>query len=212
MVKQERAARTREALVLAAAREFEHTGYEGTSLGRVAGSAGISVGALTFHFPSKAALAQAVRTRGDAAVLECVAEAGAGSAPPLATVVALTLDLARLLERDEVVRAAIRLWRELPEGDGTWSALWLPAVAEILTRADRGALGPAVAAGDVVLLAEYLLAGAEARLWGRLNGLPGEGDDSDDSVERHLSRLWTLVLPGIASTPVSGRWVGEQTE
>ncbi|MFK4071453.1 TetR family transcriptional regulator [Streptomyces sp. NPDC029674] len=206
MVKQERAARTREALVRAAAREFEHTGYEGTSLGRVARSAGISVGALTFHFASKAGLAQAVRTRGDAAVRACVAEASAGTAPPLDTVVALTLDLARLLERDEVVRAAVRLWRELPEGDGTWSALWLPAVAETLARADRGGLDPAVSEGDVVLLAEYLLAGAESRLWGRLHGLPGEGEgeggqgagERDDSVERHLSRLWALVLPGLS--------------
>lgn len=209
MVKQERAARTREALVRAAAREFEHTGYEGTSLGRVARSAGISVGALTFHFASKAGLAQAVRTRGDAAVRACVAQAGTATTPPLDTVVALTLDLARLLERDEVVRAATRLWRELPDEDGTWSALWLPTVAETLARADRGGLGPAVNEDDVVLLAEYLLAGAESRLSGRLHGVPGGGEDagagagegeSGGSVERHLSRLWALVLPGLSAS------------
>ncbi|QES43170.1 TetR/AcrR family transcriptional regulator [Streptomyces venezuelae] len=201
MVKQERAARTREALVRAAAHEFEHTGYEGTSLTRVAGAAGISVGALTFHFSSKAGLAQAVRTRGDATVRACVAESGTGTEPALDTVVTLTLALARLLEEDEVVRAAVRLWREVPDGDGTWSGLWLPAVAETLDRAGGAGLGPAVAEHDVVLLAEYLLAGAESRLRERLHGpraaSRGEGE-GDDSVERHLARLWALVLPGLS--------------
>ncbi|MEU8959506.1 helix-turn-helix domain-containing protein [Streptomyces sp. NPDC048518] len=213
MVKQERAARTREALVRAAAREFERTGYEGTSLGRVARTAGISVGALTFHFASKAGLALAVRTRGDAAVRACAAQAGRSTAPPLDTVVALTLALARLLEEDEVVRAAVRLWRELPEGDGSWSALWRPTVTETLARADRGGLGPAVGAGDVVLLAEYLLAGAESRLSGRPHGPRDESEDDgaeqddgakrDDGVERHLSRLWALALPGLSGGPVN---------
>ncbi|MEU5685029.1 TetR/AcrR family transcriptional regulator [Streptomyces venezuelae] len=205
MVKQERAARTREALVRAAAHEFEQTGYEGTSLTRVAGAAGISVGALTFHFSSKAGLAQAVRTRGDAAVRACVAEAGSGTAPALDSVVALTLALARLLEEDEVVRAAVRLWREVPDSDGTWSALWLPAVAEALDRAGRTGLAPAVGGRDVALLAEYLLAGAESRIRGRIHGHASEGEgereesaEDDGSVERHLSRLWALVLPGLS--------------
>ncbi|MCU7707013.1 TetR family transcriptional regulator [Streptomyces albidoflavus] len=196
MARQERAARTREALLLAAARQFEHRGYEGTSLGRVAQAVGVSVGALTFHFPSKAALAEAVGTRGESAVRRCVAEASAVSTPPLDTVVALTLDLVRLLEHDGVVRAAVRLWREPPGGDGTWTGLWLPTAAEALAREDWGDQHPAVGADDVLLLAEYLLAGAESRLWWRPHAPHGDG-----GVERQIARLWTLFLPGLRNTP-----------
>ncbi|MFG2114729.1 TetR family transcriptional regulator [Streptomyces sp. NPDC048718] len=202
MVKQERAERTRESLVRAAAHEFARAGYEGTSLSRVARAAGISIGALTFHFPAKANLAQAVRARGDAAVRARVAEAAAAATPPLDTVVALTLDLARLLEDDEVARAAVRLWRELPDGDGTWTTLWLPAVTETLARVGRDGLDPAVSEHDVVLLAEYLVAGAESRLGGPLPGLPArDGDGDGDGVEQHLSRLWALVLPSLTGPP-----------
>ncbi|MGW4376471.1 TetR family transcriptional regulator [Streptomyces albidoflavus] len=195
MARQERATRTREALVLAAARQFEYRGYEGTSLGRVAQAVGVSVGALTFHFPSKAALAEAVGTRGESAVRRCVAEACAVSAPSLDTVVALTLGLARLLEHDGVVRAAVRLWREPPGGDGTWTGLWLPAAAEALAQADRGGPHPAVGEDDVLLLAEYLLAGAESRLWWRPHAPYG-----DDGVERQIARLWALFLPALRGT------------
>ncbi|MFE6601824.1 TetR family transcriptional regulator [Streptomyces albidoflavus] len=196
MARQERAARTREALVLAAARQFEYRGYEGTSLGRVAQAVGVSVGALTFHFPSKAALAEAVGTRGELAVRRRVAEASAVSAPPLDTVVALTLGLARLLEHDGVARAAVRLRREPPGGDGTWTGLWLPAAAGALARADRGSLHPAVGPDDVLLLAEYLLAGVESRLRWRPHAPYGDG-----GAERQIARLWALLLPALRPTP-----------
>ncbi|WP_329488591.1 TetR family transcriptional regulator [Kitasatospora sp. NBC_01246] len=60
-MKQERAQHTRRALLRAAAGEFDQHGYAGTSLSRVSRAAGVTMGALTFHFPTKASLADAVR-------------------------------------------------------------------------------------------------------------------------------------------------------
>ncbi|MFG2313276.1 TetR family transcriptional regulator [Streptomyces sp. NPDC048566] len=60
MTRQERAVRTREALIEAAARLFDQDGYEVTSLAAVTALAGVSAGALYFHFATKADLADAV--------------------------------------------------------------------------------------------------------------------------------------------------------
>ncbi|MEW2040835.1 TetR family transcriptional regulator [Streptomyces sp. NPDC005534] len=60
MTRQERAVRTREALIEAAARLFDRDGYEVTSLAAVTAKAQVSAGALYFHFATKADLADAV--------------------------------------------------------------------------------------------------------------------------------------------------------
>lgn len=64
MPQQQRAERTRRRIVAAAAEEFAETGYPSATLHRIARGAGVTMGALTFHFPTKAALAQAVRQAG----------------------------------------------------------------------------------------------------------------------------------------------------
>ncbi|MEU8792974.1 TetR/AcrR family transcriptional regulator [Streptomyces sp. NPDC048643] len=60
MTRQERAVRTREALIEAAAHLFDRDGYEVTSLAAVTAKAQVSAGALYFHFATKADLANAV--------------------------------------------------------------------------------------------------------------------------------------------------------
>ena len=55
MVKQERALRTREALIESAAEVFDREGFSVASLTAISSRAGVSNGALHFHFASKAA-------------------------------------------------------------------------------------------------------------------------------------------------------------
>ena len=57
---EERTRTTRRALLDAARRHFESSGYVGTNLGRVAELAGVTKGALYHHFPTKLALYDAV--------------------------------------------------------------------------------------------------------------------------------------------------------
>ncbi|MFD3805999.1 TetR family transcriptional regulator [Streptomyces sp. NPDC058619] len=63
MAKQERAARTRESLVRAAAEVFAEQGFVTASIAAISRRAGVSAGGLHFHFESKTALAQAVEDR-----------------------------------------------------------------------------------------------------------------------------------------------------
>lgn len=77
MVKQERAARTRESLVLAAAEVFAAQGFAAASIAAISERAGVTSGAVQFHFDGKPALARAVEARA-ARALRRIAEAEDG--------------------------------------------------------------------------------------------------------------------------------------
>lgn len=192
MVKQERAARTREALLRAAATAFDLVGYEATTLARVSKAAGISMGALTFHFPSKEALADAVQERGGSAVRAAADRACACPEPPLRAAVALTVEIAAMLDEDATVRAAARLARERVGTAATWPSLWLPAVDRLLARA-TDELRPGADRKTVLALVAYLVTGAEAYARARA----GSRGEPGDTAERQLTGIWDMVLPAI---------------
>ncbi|MGK5732018.1 TetR family transcriptional regulator [Streptomyces sp. URMC 124] len=210
MVKQERAACTRRTVVRAAAAEFDRGGYDGTSLQRICRAAGISTGALTFHFPTKDKIACAVQERGDALTRAETDRAVALPASPLRRARALVLAIARLLEKETAVRAAARLSRELP-GGADWAQAWLPQLRGLLHQAHaEGQLRAATDPRTVTLLAAYLIAGVDAHLHrrggARAPGLqesqePQEsvvvGEESPGPVEQ-LARVWDLVLYGVS--------------
>ncbi|MGW5940595.1 ScbR family autoregulator-binding transcription factor [Streptomyces celluloflavus] len=194
MVRQERAARTRAALVRAAAEEIDRRGYDGTSLNKVISAAGISMGALTFHFSTKSDLADEVQSQGSHAARTVADHVTAGSGPALQAVIDLTLELARLLEEDPVVRSAARLARERP-GSPAWSAAWLPAVHSLLAQAQRdGQLHPAVLPETIAALVVHLVAGTET--YARARSVAT--DTARASAVVQLGRIWQLALSGIS--------------
>ncbi|MFD5085406.1 TetR family transcriptional regulator [Kitasatospora sp. NPDC058406] len=218
-MKQERAHQTHRALLRAAAAEFDEHGYAGTSLARVSQAAGVTMGALTFHFPSKAALADAVRA--DAAALTRAAvDPDPGRTPPREEGVAeLTDTLTRLLQEEPSVRAAARLTWEQPESAGNWHAGWSPDLRDRLARERAGAARPAAtkpaaaqpaatqpAAAesgdldaldslDLETLAHCLVVGSEALRRGVIT-LGGGAPVSEEETRRRLRRLWRRALAG----------------
>ncbi|MEV7419427.1 TetR/AcrR family transcriptional regulator [Streptomyces sp. NPDC089919] len=190
---QERAARTRRVLVTAAAREFDLNGYAGSSLARITRSAGISMGALTFHFPNKEELAAVVRQEGHAATSAAVRQVLARREPPVQTVVSLTLALAALMEREDVVRAAARLSREQPGAAPDWTSAWLPVVRERL-HAGRGAAEAVSGCTALTALAAHLVRGVESDL----RAGAGRQGQPDGRPVAQLARIWELVLRGLA--------------
>ncbi|MGW5619146.1 ScbR family autoregulator-binding transcription factor [Streptomyces sp. NPDC003877] len=60
MLKQERAFRTRKAILAAAAKIFEERGYRAATITEIISAAGVTKGALYFHFSSKEELAQGI--------------------------------------------------------------------------------------------------------------------------------------------------------
>ncbi|MFD3544805.1 TetR family transcriptional regulator [Streptomyces sp. NPDC058655] len=192
MLMQERAARTRRSLVRAAAREFDRNGYAGSSLARITRSAGISMGALTFHFPNKEDLAAAVREQGHAATVAVVGDVATRREAPVQSVVSLTLALAELLESDVAVRAAARLSREQPGAAPDWASAWGPVIRERLRRPPRDRTGPADDWSTLAALAAHLVTGVEAEI--RQRACHHEHLAGQSAAQ--LARVWELTLRG----------------
>ncbi|MGW2491640.1 TetR family transcriptional regulator [Streptomyces sp. NPDC001606] len=194
---QARAARTRESLILAAAAEIDRNGYRGATVNGICAVAGVSLGALTFHFRSKLQLALAVSEAGAAAARQCAEGAAARGGAALASVTALVRAVAGLLEEDVVVRSAARLERERPTPVGAWSPSWTAVLRRSLERAEAaGELRPGAAPQLVTDLVEYLLTGVETHPAG-----PGASAGSSGLVGR-LDRIWPLVERGVAAERV----------
>ncbi|WP_371572261.1 ScbR family autoregulator-binding transcription factor [Streptomyces sp. NBC_01314] len=196
MVKQERALRTREALIKSAAVVFDRDGFSVASLTVISSQAGVSNGALHFHFATKAALAGAVE---DAAAhrlgrITLREEEAAGA---LQLLVDATHDLARGLHDDVVLRTGFEL-----SGDHVYVAKrdlrhqWRQWVEETLRRAGaQGALHETVTPEDAVITLVAATSGLEVL---------GARDPVWLSC-RTLTRFWQLLLPRLASASALGR-------
>ncbi|MFF2075554.1 ScbR family autoregulator-binding transcription factor [Kitasatospora sp. NPDC058162] len=199
MVKQERAGRTRQAVLLAAADTFAGVGFEAASLVDISRRAGVSKGALYFHFVSKQALADGVRAAAGRQIGSAALRALRTEDRAVQGLIDFSHELARLLREDVVVRAGVRLGRQGPRPAGApagpdtaWRSL-TAVVLRLLDRAERaGELRPgadrracaelltAVVAGQVLLAAEEVgrpEPEAVRRLWAAaLPALVGPGD------------------------------------
>ncbi|MEU9046345.1 MULTISPECIES: TetR/AcrR family transcriptional regulator [unclassified Kitasatospora] len=122
---QQRSERTRGRLVEAGAGLFDRHGYAGATLGEIAAAAGVTKGALYFHFASKEELARAVFEQAERSLRAACGDQRAASSP-LQGLIDAGYWLVDALGADPVVRAAFRLGRE----DGGWQAEPPPGGAE----------------------------------------------------------------------------------
>ncbi|MFE0583502.1 TetR family transcriptional regulator [Streptomyces sp. NPDC058874] len=187
--------RTRNHLISVAAAEFDRNGYDGTSLSRLSRSAGISIGAVTFHFAAKGELASAVEESGRAATRRVVESVTARGEPALDTVSSLVLALGRLIEADPAVRAAARLTRERVGAGPEWCGCWLPDVEHLLERAAaEGQLHPEVDPRSLAALTGHLVGGVVARVRRDRGDRPG-------AIAGELADLWSLIQRRVAAPP-----------
>ncbi|NEB22702.1 ScbR family autoregulator-binding transcription factor [Streptomyces coelicoflavus] len=142
MVKQDRAVRTRKNILEAAAKIFEERGYQAATIAEVLNAAGVTKGALYFHFESKEQLAQGVLHEQDQ---RFVIPGRPCKIQELADVVLLH---AYRLQTDPMVRAGVRLTMDQhAEGlDRSGPFLrWSVVVRELLdTARSQGELLPQV--------------------------------------------------------------------
>lgn len=186
---QERAARTRQAVLEAAAEEFAERGYEGASLQRMVWRAETSIGALTFHFRTKTALAEEVSAAGRARFERCL-EGLAAAPDPLRELRTLIGALARLAHEDTFVRATRRLEADHPGGGSPLAEVWLPVLRGLLDRAHDGQrLRPGVSPQDAVALLAHLAEGAMA----------AHGATRDSAWDSVWDSVWNVVLHGLAA-------------
>ena len=182
---QERATRTRRGIVVAAAELFDELGYEGASTAGILARGGVTRGALYFHFPSKATLADAViaAQQADLALPDT----------PLRLQAALDVcrDHMRRLRSDVLLRAALRLATERstyqPPSDP--QAALRRALERLFTEAGaRGELLPTVEPRELTGVVLAVLTGL--RLLG--DGAAASGTPSS------LAHAWRYLLPAVA--------------
>ncbi|MEU8432029.1 ScbR family autoregulator-binding transcription factor [Streptomyces sp. NPDC029216] len=214
---QERSERTRRRLVFAGAELFHRNGYANATLGEIAGAAGVTKGALYFHFASKDELADAVQRRGCVLLHEAVRGLREGGASPLQALIDTTHWLARTLHEDPAIPASFRITKECAGQQATavdFHGAWLAAVCELLRMARDvgelpldlpvsglegavgGAAGDAAGGGGSVAdrweSAEALVAAAVCGI----EVLAGTGL-SYAELQRKVAALWGLLLPSL---------------
>ncbi|MER6735925.1 ScbR family autoregulator-binding transcription factor [Streptomyces puniciscabiei] len=194
MVKQERAVRTRENLIRSAAEVFEREGYALASLTAISSRAGVSNGALHFHFASKEELAREVEGAA-AEVVQKMAESCRDSADTLLHSLAdATCRLLDTVAGDPLVRAGFRLGRDpsRKSGEGGLWRWWCAWVQDLVSQAqEKGELAQGVSPEDAVAAIVAATAGFEVLgTWSR-DWLSGE----------RATRFWTLLLPLLAAPP-----------
>ncbi|MGW1540813.1 ScbR family autoregulator-binding transcription factor [Streptomyces sp. NPDC002309] len=188
MAKQERAIRTRTAILEAAGAVFDEHGYTSTTIAMVLERAEVTKGALYFHFPSKESLAQAVLDE----------QVPFGAIPPqackLQEVVDITFVVGQRLLSNALLRGSVRLAVDqcAPPGvDHTGPfRQWAEHLTPLLEQAKaRGELLPTVDPRDTV----ELLIGSFTGIQLMSRALAGR-----DDLGRRLSVLWSHMLPSIA--------------
>lgn len=103
MAEQVRAIRTRRAILSAAAKIFEERGYQAATISEILTAAGVTKGALYFHFQSKEDLAQGVLAEQDQRIVV------PDRLSKVQEIVDVTLLHAYRLQTDPMVRAGVRL-------------------------------------------------------------------------------------------------------
>ncbi|MEU9188925.1 ScbR family autoregulator-binding transcription factor [Streptomyces sp. NPDC048484] len=172
MTQQDRAVRTRRSLIRSAAEEFERHGYVQAKLADISANAGVSPGALHFHFESKASVAATVEEwAGESLRREawCAQRLGGNALQRLTNI---SHALAARLRRDVVTRAGFRLNCESPRPSGrNLRQEWQVCVRQLLAEAATEGLlvehaETAEAAGAVVAATiGFELLGREDPAW-----------------------------------------------
>ena len=111
-LKQDRARKTRQDIMLAAAKAFDQLGYTAARLDDIGRDARVTKGALYFHFPSKAELAKAVVAAHFTRWVGVRDAVLAHDLDPLTTIVALSFAVGRNYRSSVIARAGVRLGNE----------------------------------------------------------------------------------------------------
>lgn len=188
MARQERAEVTRSAIIDGAARAFDGTGFFGTSLSDIVREAGVTKGALYFHFASKEDLAQAVVGEQFSAW-----ETATGlERPGVQTVIDLVHTLTRRLQESVRVRAGIRLVIEQSTASGAHAGpyeRWIDVIRNCLAQAQgRGDVRPEIDVAD----AAQVVVGCWIGLQLSSQVLTGRRD-----LAERTTQMWQMILPGI---------------
>ncbi|MGW1835041.1 ScbR family autoregulator-binding transcription factor [Streptomyces sp. BBFR2] len=190
MSRQPRSAQTRRALIRSAAQTFDEHGYPRAKLSAISAGAGVSTGALHFHFDTKAAVAAAVEDEAARTLHESARTVRHLTPDPLQALIDTTHVLARQLATDVVARAGYRLNCQAAYRSGPdLRTHWHVCVCELLDRAEeQELLVPGLAAED-----------SAAALVGATTGFEVLArEDAGWLTPAAVTGLWRTLLPMLA--------------
>ncbi|GAB3528855.1 ScbR family autoregulator-binding transcription factor [Arthrobacter monumenti] len=191
MAQQARAQITRKSIIDGAAKVFLDVGYAHTTMAQVAASAGVTKGALYFHFDSKQALARAVIDENLTATTAIGMRVLSGGYCALESLVRISAGVAELTE-NPLTRAAVRLTMEnskLVFGEEIPHEDWIKTCENLIQRAiAEGSIRPDI---DASVLAGFLVSAHTG-----VDTVTGMVPAREDVLLR-LEEMWKMVLPGI---------------
>ncbi|MEU9080665.1 ScbR family autoregulator-binding transcription factor [Kitasatospora sp. NPDC004745] len=193
MVRQERALRTRRLILEAAASVFDEFGYEGATIGEVVSRAGVTRGAVYFHFASKRDLAQGVVEE------QFVQDGVPERVCKLQEFVDTGMVVAYLMPRDPLLSAGARLSLGQDVFDDLGGGAipgWIGRLEALLTAAgERGELLPHIVPADTAWLVTAAWTGVQIQS----QKLSGRAD-----LEQRVAGLFQHLMPSIAVPGVLG--------
>ncbi|GAA1113358.1 ScbR family autoregulator-binding transcription factor [Arthrobacter flavus] len=201
MAKQARARATRELIVQAAGTVFSQKTYAQATLGDVLAEAGVTQGALYFHFPSKKAVAQEVIDRQHELFLAAGETLSDPSVRGLETMIMLSRELAQQITSDPLVRAGLRLSTESADVFVETASKpyedWISACEVLIDRAIiEGDISPRQDSGRLAAFVIATFTGVQSLSQARTHWA--------DIIDR-LEEMWAFLLEGISSTDAAQR-------
>ncbi|BFV58291.1 ScbR family autoregulator-binding transcription factor [Kitasatospora sp. CMC57] len=190
MAQQARAVHTRQQILNAAAQVFAKRGYAAATMAEILTVAGLTKGAVYFHFASKEELALAV-TEAQSPWLEELDLGG----PSFQSVIDLTVAYARALQNDPIIRATVRLVIEHGAFDKPQIEAWevninlvrdllLAAQDDLLPSVDINAAAPTITSSFTgIQLTSQVMSGRA------------------DLLER-VADWWSMLVPGLVKPEV----------
>ena len=197
MAKQDRAVRTRQELIRSAAQVFDRAGFADSSIAQVCAGAGVSQGALHFHFRNKRALGEAVESAAAQTLAHVIGSVPVRHCAPLQLLVDTSHSLAHRLAHDTVLRAGFALG-----SDATWHGgvnlwqEWRDWVQRTLTVSrEQGSVAADVVLDDAVCSITAVIAGLEVLA----------RSDAHWHACEAVTRFWRLMLPQLSSEAARDR-------
>ena len=192
MSPQARAVETRALIIRAAADVFAAYGYGGTSMADICQAAGMTKGALYFHFASKEALALAIIDAQHERAMTLDDEPLNETAPGLEVLMRMSVGLAVQLRDDPVSRAGIRLTLEassLTTPVVTPYEEWIAACDLMLRRAIvDGDVRPDTDAAAAARFVSPAFTGVQ---------LVSEVLTGRQDLVQRVAEMWSFLLPGL---------------
>ncbi|MEU0671741.1 ScbR family autoregulator-binding transcription factor [Streptomyces sp. NPDC006172] len=194
MAQQERGKRSRRSILEAAAQVFDERGYDAASTNEILARTGLTRGSLYHHFPSKEAIALAL--------VQAHADALDVPVQPvrLQSVIDLSLEFGRRLQRDAVLRASVRLTIEQTSFDCPPQTTYEQSMDTILMLLQEAQKREEILPGVDVREVTALIVGSFTGLQIMSQAYTGRAD-----LPERISVFWKFLIPGLAAPGLISR-------